>query len=774
MQKKCYFQLFYGLRLLRRVSCRLIADAIAKEKPVLKSPVVLTIAAAFTLLSADSAWGQAATTRPWQVLSNPTASTLASSWKTPPSEYGPEPYYGLNGPITLDVVRHDLDTMKSLGFRAVTVQYGYGWDLAYLSQEYLAFFRQFVEEAKKRDMRVWIVDDAGYPSGFAGGKFTSEHPELRMQALVAASKQVISGGSVFDQDVPADTVAVTAIRNGTGEMAQVAVAGNHARWSAPSGDWTVYVVEHVFRTSPTRSDTNTKRVKDGSQSLEDYLDPAATAQYLAFTHEAYKKAVGEEFGKTILGFRGDEPDYSISGLPWTPKFFASFEAKKGYDIRLYLAAFLRGKDVPLNSKQLLARADYYDVFADLFRDGFFAPQAAWCAANGLEYQVHLNHEEQQLELAQSEGDFFRDMRFVQVPGIDSIWHQIWTDTVSDFPRLASSAAHVYGHPRAFTESFAAYRPLPDVTMARYILNEQFVRGINLVETMYYPASTGARGGPMQFMRDPDYPALMQYASRLSFLMSQGHPTAEVALLLPSESLWMGNKVTDESFVSTERLLSEHQVDFDIVDEDAIASLLESKGGAFVSKSGNRYRVVLVPNATLLPERVVNRLKRFSVSGGKVVFLGAAPALIAGKTDLQSRGTRKTDFAWATIVAGELPSVPIPPAQPPAAVPAPMIVPAGFWESLQRVLPLSALSLRSPNAGLRFTRRRVKDAAVFLLFNESTQALSGEVTLRAKGSRVETWDAESGTVTSTVARSVEGSFEFELQLPPAGSRVLVVR
>ena len=107
--------------------------------------------------------------------------------------------------------------------------------------------------------------------------------------------------------------------------------------------------------------------------------------------------------------------------------------------------------------------------------------------------MHLNHEELEMELTRSEGSFFRDMRAVEVPGIDAIWHQIWKDTISDYPRLASSVAHVYGKPRAFTESFAAYRPAPDVEMARYILNEQFVRGVNLIETMYFPAtSAGAR------------------------------------------------------------------------------------------------------------------------------------------------------------------------------------------------------------------------------------------------------------------------------------------
>jgi hypothetical protein len=138
----------------------------------------------------------------------------------------------------------------------------------------------------------------------------------------------------------------------------------------------------------------------------------------------------------------------------------------------------------------------------MFRDGFFKPQGVWCAEHGVSYQVHLNHEEMEMDLTRSEGDFIRDMKYVEVPGIDAIWHQIWTDTISDYPRLASSAAHIYGHPQSFTESFAAYRPAPDITMARYILNEQLVRGINIMETMYYSAT--ARPPPVPNPRAPTH------------------------------------------------------------------------------------------------------------------------------------------------------------------------------------------------------------------------------------------------------------------------------
>ena len=70
------------------------------------------------------------------------------------------------------------------------------------------------------------------------------------------------------------------------------------------------------------------------------LNPAATAAYIEATHQGYYDAMPELFGTTILGFRGDEPDYSIAGLPWTPKFFDTFQQVKGYDIRPYLGALL--------------------------------------------------------------------------------------------------------------------------------------------------------------------------------------------------------------------------------------------------------------------------------------------------------------------------------------------------------------------------------------------------------------------------------------------------
>ena len=501
-------------------------------------------------------------------------------------------------------------------------------------------------------------------------------------------------------------------------------------WTAPaSSDYTVAVVEHVFRTSPTRSDTNPTHAKDSTHPLEDYLNPAATAAYLEATHNGYYKAMPELFGTTILGFRGDEPDYSIAGLPWTPDFFDTFQKVKGYDIRPYLGAILLsqggGRPRPpaaapaaaaapqsdpafipagpptrpakLTDAELRAKGDYYDVFSQMFRDGFFKPQGVWCAAHGVSYQVHLNHEEMEMDLTRSEGDFLRDMKYVEVPGIDAIWHQIWTDTISDYPRLASSAAHVYGHPQSFTESFAAYRPAPDVTMARYILNEQIVRGINVIETMFYPAtsSRGApqgprrqpaplpqraragragaaarRGGPSALMRDPGWPALMDYSA--AQLRHEHGPARRLGRALHPVQLHVA-----------QRLRLRHRVRLHRADARRTPDRLRHH-----QPGRPRHRPESRPGTLEIHERQPVSHRHPSLArgplagrarsaegllrkgGGKVLFLGRTPSLISGKTILDARAATPADFAFATVeTSAQLPPTPTPPASAPLHLPA---------------------------------------------------------------------------------------------------------
>ncbi|HEX8711600.1 MAG TPA: glycosyl hydrolase [Terracidiphilus sp.] len=719
--------------------------------------------------------------QPWQHLQNLTAAQVAARWKSPPPEYGPEPYFGLNGPVSVAEIDRDLDTLHALGFQAITVQAGFNMPFAYLSPQYFEFFRQLVEQAKQRNMRIWIVDDAGYPSGFAGGKFSTDKPDLRMQALEVAEKIVVAGGETIHRDLPPEAVSAAAVDQ-DGNATPIPLHGHTLDWTATKGSWTVLVVVHEFRTSPTRSDTNPRRAKDTEQSLEDYMNPAATAQYLRWTHDQYKQVVGDEFGKTIMGFRGDEPDYSIAGLPWTPDFFARFRELKGYDVQPYTALFAEtpsrrnpGVSIRLTPDQLRIKGDYYDVISRLIAAGFFEPQGQWCAVNHLEYQVHLNHEEMEMALTHSEGSFFRDMRGVEVPGIDAIWHQIWTDTISDYPRLASSVSHVYGKPRAFTESFAAYRPQPDVQMARYILNEQFVRGVNLVEMMYFPATSAGPRPLRGYMGEPGFPDLVTYVRRMSYLMAMGRPDASVALYIPSSSMWLGDADADTQFVSTERLLSDNQIDFDIVSDDALAHDLKALKGSFEALSGNQYHAVILPDPLVISAKALARLKAFAQGGGKVLFLGGTPKWVAGRSIRDAQAATPADFSWASVVDAQLPPTPTPPQFAPAAPPEPQAVPAAIISELHSAIPALNVRLETPDPSLKVMTRRLKDADVYLFFNEGAQPCDHEVTLASRGRIAQKWDPQTAGIQPMKATH-KGTAEVSvhLQLQPYEPRVIVVR
>ena len=444
----------------------------------------------FSFISLITIFQTAQSQQIWQRLTFPLYAEIKANFKNYPVEYSESLTWGWDGVATRETISHDLDAIKKQGLNIVTIECGYRMGVEYLSEGWFEKVKIAVEEAKKRNMRLWIIDEGKYPSGFAGGKFSREKPELRMQGIDIAERISVAEGESVSRDLDPSIISAVAVDQKNKTTESLDISSGKLNWQARPGSWQLLLARHHFKTSVTRAANNLTGGKDTVNSLCDYLDPVATKQFLEFTEAQYKKYIGDEFGKTILGFRGDEPEFNFT--PWTPKIISIFKEKKGYDITPYLATFF----TPLtNEKQKFAKADYWDVWSDLFRDNFFKVQADWCAANNMEYMVHIDHEDKLVDLARTEGDYFKDMRFVQIPGVDAIWNQIWYDKVADFPKIASSAAHMYGRPRALSETFAAYNPRPTVQDAKWVIDYELVRGINVFEYMFWPASSGGRGAP---------------------------------------------------------------------------------------------------------------------------------------------------------------------------------------------------------------------------------------------------------------------------------------
>ncbi len=72
------------------------------------------------------------------------------------------------------------------------------------------------------------------------------------------------------------------------------------------------------------------------------------------------------------------------------------------------------------------------------------------------------------------------------------------------------------------------------------------------------------------------------------------------------------------------------------------------------------------------------------------------------------------------------------------------------------------------------RRKLKDADVYLFFNEGPDNLTHAVTLRSEGHRLERWDPQTGEVTPIPATTVKGAVKVQLTLKPYETNIIVVR
>jgi len=702
------------------------------------------------LLTASLAGAQKA----WQKITDKAIRELTLDFKIPPPEYGMILWWGWDGHMSDTVIKRDLDRIREMGFRGVMLEAGYGMTAEYLSPEWFEMVRIAVDEAKKRGMIVWIEDEGKYPSGFAGGKFSRERPDLKMQGLVITERIDAKSGIRVYAKMPHYALSAVAYNNTDKTSRIIDITSGTLDWTAPEGDWRIFVAGNRFRSSQTRSVNNPTRGKDTTASLMDYLNPLATKQFLSWTHEKYKEYIGDEFGKTFMGFMGDEPDFAYT--PWTPKILEEFKARKGYDIKPFLASFFLPQ---LSEEANRMKADYWDVWSDLFRDNFFTVQADWCRENNIEYIVHLNHEDQLPGLIRSSGDFFKNMRNVGIPGVDAIWAQIWMDHVADYPKLASSAAHLYGKPRAFTESFAAYSYRPTVPEAKWVLDHQLVRGINFVQIMFMSASTSRQAPapqlpqakPIQkppvptvrrtsFFQSDTFPPVAQYINRATFLLSQGRPSAKVCVYFPTLSFWYGDNEANKNLLGLSQQLTENQIDFDFADEQAFESVLSLRNGAFVNLSGQEYKAIIIPSISVISETATGKLKEFAKEGGKVIYCGRRPLMMTGKT-----------FRDATE---------------PAEIPGAITEPSGkLTQDMIDLLPEPDVKLNPSSPQVKYLCRKFPDGELYFFFNEGTAPFSSSAVLEGKG-KAQLWDAGSGDIKRIKSRS-EGPDKTIIQLDLKG-------
>jgi hypothetical protein len=356
-----------------------------------------------------------------------------------------------------------------------------------------------------------------------------------------------------------------------------------------------------------------------------------------------------------------------------------------------------------------------------------------------------------IALERSEGDYFRDNREVEVPGIDNL-SQLVPNAVhtpdgtwninNNFPKLASSAAHLFGKPKVWAEGGGGAG-----IDGKYQLDFQMVRGVNALQVRL----PGGRGGPGDAAAavPPQGPMIMWYTNRGGYLMAIGRPAAQVGLYHPGNSIWMGDTDADRSTTKLGWQLYEHQVEWDYFDEQSLSSVATIADGGFKDLSGQVFRALVFPSMTVITRTGLERLQAFVKAGGKAIFVGKTPGLIVDKTFLSAKDV--PDLSFATLI------------EPSGDITARVLA----------ALPKPDVKLDADFPRLTYAHRSWRDAEMYLFFNESTKAESRTATIAGRG-QAQAWDLATGEIHPMAAATAEGdSVRFPLVLGPYETKVVVV-
>lgn len=523
-----------------------------------------------------------------------------------------------------------------------------------------------IRECQKRKMKVWILDDSHFPTGFANGKIKEEHPEYLKQYL-SLRRYDIAGplkharidvsqlkGRPWEsgQTEIIDILGVYLVERHAGlnkkgdpihmdTLIEISDSfkGDTIYLDVPKGHWSVLV---VFSTH-----------EGGEESTKDYLNPLVADATQVLVDEVYEKHfehVGTSFGKTITAFFSDEPRFGNAKgtnikignpdivLPWRPGLEKLLSFPKSKLPLLWIPA------VDMSEREV--RYDYMNVITKEYNKNFVKVLADWCYEHGVNYLGHnIEDNGAHARLGYGAGHYFRGQEAQHYSGIDVIGTQIvpgmnyhhdaFQTGGSDgqfyhyaLAKLGASAAELYRHKkgRAMCEAFGAYGWNEGLKIMKWIADHLIVRGINNIVPHAFspkeypdfdcPPHFYARGNNPQFRYMSN---LSDYMNRLMSVFSGGKHQSSIALFYPAEFEWVGESMPVEI---SARLLTQSQLDFSIVSTDLLknAEFSEKK----FSINQHHFNVLVVPFAEYIPKAVMHELNKMIDNGIRVIFINQFP------------------------------------------------------------------------------------------------------------------------------------------------------
>jgi hypothetical protein len=670
-------------------------------------------------------------------------------FKDPPAEFRSAPLWVWNDRITREQIEEQLRDFQARGIGGVFIHPRPGLITPYLSEEWLGLCRHAVDVGKSLGMKVWIYDENSYPSGFAGG-----HVPAQMPDAVRTGLRMTKASELPKSFESAPVVILRRTDSGFEDVTEK--AGSE---SLGAGE---YYIFDLVRQNPSPW--------YGGFTYVDLMRRDVTEKFLDVTLNAYKKAIGDEFGMTVPGVFQDEAEINPAGgreaVNWTPALFDKFKEKWGYDLRVHLPSLLEE-----TGDWMRVRHNFYSTLLGLFIENWAIPYYDYCTQNKLAFTGH--YWEHEWPHPRVSPDNLAMAAYAHMPGIDCLMNNWQTDPHAQFGNARAvkeirSAANQMGRKRTMSETYGASGWDLTFIDQKRIGDWEYALGVNFLnQHLSYVTIKGARkrDHPLSFSyHEPwwsSYRLLADYFGRLSAVMSRGEQENRVLVIEPTATAWMYYsplaeseklRVVGDSFQNFIHALEARQVEYDLASEATLASRAAATGKKLRLGERDYDLVLLPPGLENLDKGTVELLQSFLAAGGKVLAWVEAPRFVEGqKSDAVSALAAQHLKNWLAAEPGR-----------------------GVEQIYEICPPRLKFEDAARTSGLLFHhRRRLQDAEIVFLANvHSQEKVTGS--FEASGRSCEKWDLFTGEVSAYPAEVQKGNLTVKFELPPAGSLLLCIR
>jgi hypothetical protein len=493
-----------------------------------------------------------------------------------------------------------------------------------------------------------------------------------------------------------------------------------------------------------------------SHTRQQVKRPAAGAEGYVLDHFA-RAAIDEHLADVatpLLTAFGSQPPNSVFSdsleayqADWTPDLPAEFEKRRGYDLIPHLPELFAGGTQEADA----VRHDWGRTLSDLIRDNYLASLTQFAKAHHTLFRSQT-YGEPAVTLA--------DEAVADLPeGEGPQWNSF------SFTRWASSASHLYDRNLTSAETWTwlhspPFRATPLDMKAE--ADRMFLLGVNQFVGHGYPYSPTAAGEPGWSLYAaavfnshnpwfPVMPDITRYLQRVSWLLRQGQPANDIAILLPEDdaqaAFTPGHvSVTDEmkKRITPQLMAAILDAGYNI---DYIDAATIDKLGAIL------YPVLILPPTDRIPLSTYKKIESYAKAKGTLIAYGKLPSLGPGLMEQNTSAEIAAISARAFRSGGhkgiEVASV------------------SELADALRRALAPDVQTTGQAN-GLGFIHRKLTGIDVYFVANTSNQPIDGSIQFRATHSSTEAWDPDSGLL----LQKAQGN-RLSLMLAPYESRVFIL-